>query len=234
MKENFRQLSPAQYLAGRSRQFGKTNPEIMEVDFWKAMIRCGCAAYYARQLFDDLPQFDELAKLNRQPVWCNQRMGQTVTELPDGRIVKIAGEHEDDYDPDFCIYNDVIVYQQDGSFKILGYPQDVFPPTDFHTATLVENYIYIIGSIGYKHERICHETPVYRLHCDTLVIEEVETTGDNPGWISRHQADRRSPSEISISGGDIYVRIKGVEKTIKNSEEYILDLINKSWSRTSA
>jgi hypothetical protein len=228
------QLSQEQYLSGRYRQFGKTNPEIMEVDFWKAMVRYDCDAYYASQIFNDLPEFDALSRLNHQPVWCNQRMGQTVTELPDGRIVKIAGEHEDYYDPDFCIYNDVIVYQQDGSFQIFGYPKDIFPPTDFHTATLVENYIYIIGSIGYKHERIYHETPVYRLHCDTFIIEEVETTGDNPGWISRHQADYQSPNQISISGGDIYVKIKGVEKAIKNSVAYTLDLINKSWSITSA
>jgi hypothetical protein len=228
MKENFLQLSQAQYLAGRYRQFGKTNPEIMEVDFWKAMVCYGCDAYYARQIFDDL------AKLNRQPVWCNSRMGQTITELPDGRIVKIAGEYEDYYDPDFCIYNDVIVYRQDGSFKIFGYPQDIFPPTDFHTATLVENCIYIIGNLGYRHERICHETPVYRLHCDTFTIEEVETTGANPGWISRHQAYYRSPSEIAIFGGNIYARVKGVVNIIENSEEYTLDLINKSWSRTSA
>ncbi|WP_310484021.1 hypothetical protein [Chamaesiphon sp. VAR_48_metabat_403] len=234
MKENFLQLSQEQYLAGRYRQFGKTNPEIMEVDFWNAMVSSGCDAYSASQIFDDLPQFDDLDKLNCQPVWCNKRMGQTVTELPDGRIVKIAGEHEDYYDPDFCIYNDVIVYQQNGSFKIFGYPKDIFPPTDFHTATLVEYYIYIIGSIGYQHERVYYETPVYRLHCDTFIIEEVETTGDNPGWISRHQAYYRSPKEISISGGDIYARVKGIEKTIENSEEYTLDLINKSWSKTSA
>ncbi len=234
MKENFRQLSQSQYLAGRYRQFGKTNPETMEVDFWKAMVCYSCDAYYVRQIFNDLPQFDELAKLNRQPVWCNNRVGQTVTELPDGRIVKIAGEHEDYYDPDFCIYNDVIVDRQDGSFKILGYPKDIFPPTDFHTATLVENYIYIIGSLGYQHDRVYYETPVYRLHCDTFVIEAVETTGDNPGWISEHQAYYRSPSEIAISSGNICAKVKGVVNIIENSEEYILDLINKSWSRTNA
>ena len=31
----------------------------------------------------------------RRPIWCSVRMGQTRTELPDGTMVKIAGEHED-------------------------------------------------------------------------------------------------------------------------------------------
>jgi hypothetical protein len=228
------QLSQEQYLLGRYRQFGKTNPEIMEVDFWKTMVCYGYDAYYARQIFDDLPKFDNRSRLNRQPVWCNQRMGQTVTELPDGRIVQIAGEHEDYYDPDFCIYNDVIVSQQDGSFKILGYPKHIFPPTDFHTATLVENSIYIIGSTGYQGERVYYETPVYRLDCDTFIIEEVETTGDNPDWISHHQVDLQSPNQISISGGNIFGRVNGVEKMMKNSAAYTLNLTNKIWSKTSA
>ena len=43
------------------------------------------------------------------PVWCFSRFGTSLTELPDGRFVQIGGEHEDFYDPDFCIYNDVTV-----------------------------------------------------------------------------------------------------------------------------
>ena len=78
------------------------------------------------------------SSLDAGPVWCAQRFGQTVTLLPDGRAVQIAGEHEDHYDPDFTIYNDVFVHEPDGTIRIFGYPEAVFPPTDFHTATLVE------------------------------------------------------------------------------------------------
>jgi hypothetical protein len=42
-----------------------------------------------------------------------------------------GGEHEDFYDPDFCIYNDVFVHERDGSVAIYGYPESVFPPTDY-------------------------------------------------------------------------------------------------------
>ena len=64
-------------------------------------------------------------------------------------MICIAGEHEDYYDPDFCIYNDVVVLGLDGSVEIYGYPKDVFPPTDFHTATLVGDRVIVIGRLGY-------------------------------------------------------------------------------------
>jgi hypothetical protein len=52
----------------------------------------------------------------------------------DRRTVQIAGKHEDHYDPDFRIYNDVFVHTRDG-ITVHGYPQSDLPPTDFRTAT---------------------------------------------------------------------------------------------------
>src|SRR5262245_20211093 len=98
--------------------------------FWEAMVHSRVSGYQAAS---DLG----LPAITRPPVWCFQRFGQSITQLPDGRIIEIGGEHEDHYDPDFCIYNDVVVHRGDGAFDIFGYPEDVFPPTDFHTATLV-------------------------------------------------------------------------------------------------
>ena len=43
----------------------------------------------------------------------------------------MGGEHEDFYDPDFCIYNDVVVYDGHGDFTIYGYPKEVFPSHGF-------------------------------------------------------------------------------------------------------
>lgn len=77
------------------------------------MITRGCSAYGARVLFDNEedPFKDESLEDMENPDWpfspvrCFQRFGSTVTVLPDGRLVHIGGEHEDEYDPDFCIYN---------------------------------------------------------------------------------------------------------------------------------
>ncbi|WP_414577505.1 ankyrin repeat domain-containing protein [Anabaena sp. CCY 9402-a] len=227
-KFSLSQLSPEQYFAGKHPRFGKTNPELMEIPFWQAMIYDGCSAYAAKKFFNDTE--------NRQDKgWCYERFGRTITQLTDGRIVEVAGEHEDYYDPNFCIYNDVVVYQSDGNFQIFGYPKDVFPPTDFHSATLVGEYIYIIGNLGYANTRMYNQTPVYRLHCNTFKIEKVETTGDKPGWISRHKAYYKEPDKIAIKGGKLYVMGKdNSEDYIDNSVDYLLDLITFTWSRITS
>ncbi|KAF7982859.1 hypothetical protein HWV62_25078 [Athelia sp. TMB] len=94
---------------------GTLNPSIMNKPFWKHMVWTGRDAYSARkQYIGPGKEFEELdgPDPNPSPVWCfHVRFGKTATRLPDGRIVYIAGEHEDWYDPDFCIYNDVIVVE---------------------------------------------------------------------------------------------------------------------------
>ncbi|MGO8751923.1 MAG: ankyrin repeat domain-containing protein [Thermoguttaceae bacterium] len=216
--------SREEYLAAKHRQFGTTNPEKMNYPFWKAMIRAGAGAWSARDRFDDHNENDE-------PVWCFMRFGKSINELPDGRIIEIAGEHEDFYDPDFCIYNDVIVHSGDGTFDIYGYPKAVFPPTDFHTATLVGKFIYIIGSIGYRGARRYAITPVHRLDIDTLAIEEVRTSGDSPGWIGRHKATLRENEEIHVSGGKACARNADEEGYIDNPFEYVLSLNSLVWHK---
>ncbi|CAM6095892.1 unnamed protein product [Calypogeia fissa] len=120
-----RPITRDQYLADRSgKTFGTANPTIMDKPFWKYMIGKGGerggeiegSAFFARQLFDDVDlkaysghgrDTEDLCE-ESDPVWCFRRMGRTGTTLPDGRHVLIGGEHEDFYDPDFCIYNDVL------------------------------------------------------------------------------------------------------------------------------
>ncbi|MEL7242350.1 MAG: ankyrin repeat domain-containing protein [Cyanobacteria bacterium J06573_2] len=203
-------------------RFGIRNPEIIENEFWDCMIRSEVNAYTARS--DDDSLFDNA------PIWCYQRFGRTTTILPDGRIVEIAGEHEDFYDPDFCIYNDVVVFDGKGNFQIYGYPEEVFPPTDFHSATLVDNYVYIIGSLGYINQRYKNETPVYRLDCHTFKIEKIETTGNKPGWISGHKAKFQSPSQILISGGQLWKIVNDKNNLIDNTLDYILNLNTFEWN----
>jgi hypothetical protein len=102
------------------------------------------------------------------------------------------------YDPQFFIFNDVVVYYpQSQSYELYRYPMDVFPPTDFHTATLLGDSIWIIGNLGYMQDR-GDVTPVYRLELDTLAIHKVEIDGDNPGWINCHAAEAKGENIIEI------------------------------------
>lgn len=213
-------ITKEQYLAGKHPRFGTANPEVMEIEFWKDTVRSGITAYAVEDTFADTDWMNG-------PVWCFERFGKSITELPDGRIVEIAGEHEDYYDSDFYIYNDVIVHNGDGTFTIYGYPRDVFPPTDFHSATLVDNHIYIIGSLGYAGERSVGETPAYRLNCDTFEIEKIVATGEDPGWIHRHKARLKNKSEIEVTGGEIY---SGEEGYVENQSTYMLNLTDMSWT----
>lgn len=164
-------------------KFGKTNPEKMDFEFWKYIIKTKDWAFRARA---SLGKIKDLCKF--PAVWSFARSGMTCTELLDGRKIYIGGEDGDFYEPDFYIYNEVIVIDTNGEIIIYGYPKDIFSPIDSHSATLVENGIYIIGCLGYLMERIPKETPVYYLNCQTFEIHRIETKGKNPGWLFQHEA----------------------------------------------
>lgn len=223
--ESLFDATPEDYRLGFRAYSSNRNPELMDRKFWQAMIRSGITGYEGAQLSggtrDDCP------------VWCAQRFGQSLTLLPDGRAIQIAGEHEDHYDPDFYIYNDVFVHHPDGRIDIFCYPRDVFPPTDFHTATLIGDSIYIIGRLGYPGSRQFGETPVYRLDTNTLQISRIEIAADQPGWISKHRAVPAGPNEIRVWGGKISAVANDKETYEDNKGSWVLDISLLQWRRQS-
>jgi len=164
------------------------------------------------------------------PTWTFDRLGATQTTLPDGRLVCIGGEHEDFYDPDFCIYNDVVVLGPSGATEIYGYPKKVFPPTDFHTASLVGSGIIVIGCIGYKDERRHGYTAVYRLDVGDFHMTEIVSSGDMPGWMAKHTAGLEGET-IRVAGGEVVLKRDGREVYRPNIEEFALDIASGSWRR---
>ena len=160
-------------------------------------------------------------------------MGASRTELPDGRTICIGGEHEDFYDQDFCIYNDVVVFRNE-EIEIYGYPKALFHPTDFHTATLLGNRIILIGCIGYQGERRRGQTPVYALDLDGYRISESETSGEAPGWISKHEASVDRNGEIVVRGGSIFEEQGGVQRFRRNLEDFAFDPRACVWKRLTS
>jgi hypothetical protein len=205
-------------------RFGNDNPQKVDNLFWEFMVKTGHSAWWARE------QFGCTNRLREGPIWTFERFGMSRTDLPDGRVIHVAGEHEDYYDPDFCIYNDAIALHPNGEISIYCYPENVFPSTDFHSATLVGNSIYMIGNLGYPDARKPGETPVYLLDCESFEIKQIETTGEKPGWIYKHEAEFIVDSNcIQIQGGEIY-KIKGSEPVSKsNTEIYRLNILNQQW-----
>lgn len=216
-------ITAGDYQRGRRPVFGQGNPERMDIPFWIAMIRAGVTGFQARAKFE--PDSDPLDG----PIWSAQRFGQSLTLLPDGRAIQIGGEHEDSYDPDFRIYNDVFVHQPDGSIEIYAYPEDVFPPTDFHTATLVGAGIYIIGGLGYPGARTFGQTPVYRLDLASLRIERLRVRGAAPGWIYKHRAEPVGANAIRVWGGTIVTQRAAGEAHDSNPATFRLDLRKLTW-----
>jgi hypothetical protein len=154
-------------------------------------------------------------------------MGQARVRLPDGRDVSIAGEHEDHYDPDFYIYNDVVVVD-DAGVRIFGYPTEVFPPTDFHTATLVDSTLYLLGNLGYPEDRKIGTTQVLQLDTETWTIEPLDITGRPPGWIHGHSATiSRDGRCLVVTGG----KICSDERIIENIDDYSLCLATLFWEK---
>jgi hypothetical protein len=253
-------IGEERYHEQKEPRFGENNPELIDLPFWKLMVQRGWTAWRARMHFDRAcreymdyltenppPSFKELEMMSQEEqeawtatgpsyspgnaVWSFERFGRTITKLPDGREIWIAGEHEDFYDPDFHIYNDVTVMRPNLQIDIYGYPLSAFAPTDFHSATLVNESIYIIGSLGYLGTRRPGETPVYRLDTQTFQMEKMATMGDNPGWIHRHQSEYVPEKHaIRLTQGKVFLRWEGARQFRQNRKTYWLDLATGIWS----
>jgi len=219
-------LSQEMFLAWRSPR--QACPPACRLDnpLWQWLVRTRWSAYQANEIFAGPSPF------SAGPMWCFDRFGMSETPLADGRVVYIGGEHEDHYDPDFCIYNDVVVVGPAGDIAIFGYPSEIFPPTDFHSATLVGKSIFIIGRLGYSQQRVPGKTPVYRLALGTMEISEVATSGEAPGWIYRHHCElSRDGRSIVVSGGE---RWMGHDRaTSENIDSWSFDTLTGEWQRLS-
>jgi hypothetical protein len=202
----------------RSPRYGQANPERMNNPVWEWLVCSRATAYALAQ------RMGGPSALEAGPGWCFQRNGQSETCLPDGRRILIGGEHEDSYDPDFYIYNDVVVLHPDQRVEIFGYLQDVFPPTDFHSATLAGDKIFIIGCLGYPEQRRPGVTPVLCLDLQGLAISPFATSGPGPGWIHDHTA------ELSTEGSAITLR-GGRCESARNINDWRLNLECGLWEQ---
>lgn len=163
------------------------------------------------------------------PCWSFSRYGRTETMLPDGRLIRIGGEYEDHYDADFYIYNDVIVSDPGGRTEIFGYSDDIFPPTDFHTANLVDDRIFIVGNLSYPNIR-GQKAQVLILDTKSYSVSRFNTTGEHPPWIYEHA------SELVEEGGALLVHgglICGPQfpAVVENIDDWRLDLHTGRWQR---
>lgn len=117
------------------------------------------------------------------------------------------------------------------SVRVFAYPESVFPPTDFHTATLIGDQLYLIGSLGYA--RHPDETPVYSLHSQSFRIERLETHGNQPLGLHGHRARLHAEHEIRVEGGKVVQRADGTETLVPNTNSYVLNVRDGAWRALS-
>jgi hypothetical protein len=229
------EVSQEDFTKYRHPQFGTHNPTKVNSKFWQYAItnRDGSSetderlgAYTLNKKFN--PNYENESSYKVPPTWCFNRFGRTLTRV-DGKEIFIAGEHEDFYDPDFNIYNDVVVIHPDNTIDVYTYPEDVFPPTDFHSATLIGDEIIIIGNLGYSKNIKIGQTQVLSLHTQTFKITKLTTTNP-PGWIHQHRAILSDDGKsIVISGG--LVELSDEKPFYKNNEAYALNLETLVWQQ---
>jgi len=217
-------VSKEEFLEWKSPRYGTQNPTRVVSKVWEYAVQSGKAAYWINEKFKGPSAYDSSA------CWTFSRDGKSVTFMPDGREIHIAGEHEDFYDPDFYIYNDVVVVNPDESIEFYNYPKELFPPTDFHSATLVDDKIVIIGNLSYLNNREIGKTQIMLLDTKSYVLNKIEAKGLQPGWIHKHLAvlseDKKS---ITISKGEImYAEDKPL---LENINEWKLELTTWQWEQ---
>lgn len=209
------QVSPEEFLRAAVRRFGRMNPDLSHEPFWQAMVATHSDPFDARtELVTESWTLSFREKLMRRfgltsepsqlsPIWSNVRRGQSTTWLASGRVIQIGGTFGHEYSTDYCVYNDVIVHEAGKPARVFLYPCDVFPPTDFHTATVVGDWIYVIGALGYLTDRDPETCPIYRIHVLTMHIEKVTPTGDDPGRMFCHEAVRLEGNRILVRQGKL-------------------------------
>ena len=190
---------------------------------WAWAIEHRLTGYHLNKAFNG-PRSEDVG-----PCWSFDRFGRTETMLPDGRLVRIGGEYEDHYDADFYIYNDVIVRHPDGRTEIFGYSDNVFPPTDFHTANLVDDRIFLVGSLSYPSMR-GEKAQVLVLDATTYAIDRFDTTGETPPWIYKHTSELvEDGSALLVRGGHICGPRWPV--VVENIDDWRLNLDTGRWER---
>jgi len=216
------EVSRELFLEWRDARRGHTPAEVMTNPYWCWLLGSGESAWSANERFGGPSSY------GGNPLWSAERFGQSTTALPDGRSLLVAGEHEDHYDPDFFIYNDVAVLHPDGRVEILGFPAEVFPPTDFHSATLAGPGLVLIGNLGYPEQRQAGRTQILVVDPDTWNVRKQASVGEGPGWIHGHEALAEEGS-IRVRGGEVWTDTEA--GLVENFDEWRLHLEGWRWER---
>jgi len=207
--------------------------------FLDYMVKAGVDPRFVREQYDFPPDFSIIDEVRDETaIWSFSRHGHSTTHYRNKFRIHIGGVYWDIAAPDFLIYNDVIVQDWTGRVWIYFYPSDVFPPTGYHTATLLDeefgpldsvtNGIITVGGSGYSNDRSFWETPVHHLDLNEMGIRTIDTTGDAPGWILDHSTTLVDKTKLLVTGGKI---LDEHDNFNSNPNRFELDLWTRKWTK---
>ena len=226
---------------GRKHRYGRANPERFDEPVWEWMEREKVFSWNSIERFGIPWTFEPSA----EPDWWFSRDGAASVSLGEDRCLSIGGK-TDEYGYGSMSHNDVREYRlgvTDSTSELVaiyGYPREVFPGVCGATATLVGEYVYVIGGIEEGLQWDARRAGVYRLHLATMRMEKVETSGEDPGAIRFHSAELRSDGgAVVVEGGTRPSRPKrklfrGWTQTDESFETFELCLRTHAWRLVEA
>lgn len=151
------------------------NPTNVSNPVWTYQVLTGLSGYDYNSLYlDDIDNYCIC-----DPNFSFERFGRSMDELMDGSTILIGGNHEDYYDPDFHVYNDVtIVTETDGvkDVTIYMYHWDVLPPLEYHQTIVDEEKGYI--------DIKCENESIYRLFLEDYHVECIKDPPKTEGHVT--------------------------------------------------
>jgi hypothetical protein len=116
-----------------------------------------------------------------------------------------------------------------GRIEIFGYAQEAFPPTDFHTASLIAHPIIVMGKLSNPPNRK-ERAQVLLLDTGSYVFDRVDTNGAGPPWLYKHTAELVDEGDaILISGG--LIDDPNLPSVVENIDDWRLDTHTWRWDR---
>lgn len=215
-------ISKKVYREWREPRFGEWNGQPLTNPVWQWLIEEKPEPSAADTLFR-LRDTDSLG-----PAWTFNRVGASETALPNGQILWAGGRHGEPGDPNYYVYNDLVVKKPEGEFSVLGYPEAIFPPIHSHSATLVSNYILLIGGLGGPESEPSETTRIQAIRIEKFGLHPWSGVGPGPGAIYGHTA-KLSDNKlwIEVSGG--FIQSPDGSST-PNSKRWRLDLDTLYWT----
>ena len=105
-------------------------------------------------------------KVFKNPVFTFNRGLNTQIKLDDKRTINVGGVQEEVDDPDYFIYNDIIVLDRNNNVTIYAYPEEIFPCIVNPKLEVQDDFLIITDGARYKNDGLKENMKYHKLTDD--------------------------------------------------------------------